>query len=131
MITSSSVIMPRSPWLASPGWTKWAGVPVEASVAAILRPTWPDLPMPVTITRPRALRIRSTAATNAIPRPSATASRSAVIPAAPASSVRTAEATNSLPCTLGCLSVLSGFDLAMGSSEGGAVGSTQIARTAP
>ena len=48
--------MPRSPWLASLGWTKKAGVPVEAKVAAILRPTWPDLPMPVTITRPRALR---------------------------------------------------------------------------
>jgi len=29
--------MPRSPWLASPGCTKNDGVPVEASVAAILR----------------------------------------------------------------------------------------------
>ncbi len=28
--TSASVIMPRSPWLASPGCTKKAGVPVEA-----------------------------------------------------------------------------------------------------
>ena len=37
MITSSGVIMPRSPWLASPGCTKKAGVPVEAKVAAILR----------------------------------------------------------------------------------------------
>ena len=46
--------MPRSPWLASAACTKKAGVPVEASVAAILRATWPDLPMPVTITRPRA-----------------------------------------------------------------------------
>ena len=44
--------MPRSPWLASAGWTKSAGVPVEASVAAILRATWPLLPMPVTTTRP-------------------------------------------------------------------------------
>ncbi len=34
---SCGVIMPRSPWLASPGWTYWAGVPVEAKVAAILR----------------------------------------------------------------------------------------------
>ena len=34
-------------------------MPVEAKVAAILRPIWPDLPMPVTITRPRAPRIRS------------------------------------------------------------------------
>ena len=48
------VIMPRSPWLASAAWTKNAGVPVEASVAAILRAMWPDLPMPVTIKRPRA-----------------------------------------------------------------------------
>jgi hypothetical protein len=30
-------IMPRSPWLASAGCTKCAGVPVEAKVAAILR----------------------------------------------------------------------------------------------
>ena len=42
--------MPRSPWLISPGWTKKALVPVEARVAAILLPMWPDLPMPVTTT---------------------------------------------------------------------------------
>ena len=48
----AGVIMPRSPWLASAGWTKSAGVPVEARVAAILRATWPLLPMPVTTTRP-------------------------------------------------------------------------------
>ena len=44
--------MPRSPWLASAGWTKLAGVPVDANVAAILRATWPLLPIPVTMTRP-------------------------------------------------------------------------------
>ena len=55
--TSPAVTMPRSPWLASPGWTKNAGVPVEASVAATLRPTWPLLPMPITTTRPRQARI--------------------------------------------------------------------------
>jgi hypothetical protein len=38
-MTSSDVIMPRSPWLASAAWTKKAGVPVEARVAAILRAT--------------------------------------------------------------------------------------------
>ena len=65
MMASSGVIMPRSPWLASLGCTKKAGVPVEANVAAILRPTWPDLPMPVTISRPRAAEIRSTAAMKA------------------------------------------------------------------
>ena len=62
-MTSSAVIMPRSPWLASAAWTKKAGVPVEAKVAAILRPIWPDLPSPVTISRPLAFRIRSAAAT--------------------------------------------------------------------
>ena len=31
-------------------------MPVDAKVAAILRPTWPDLPMPVTISRPLRLR---------------------------------------------------------------------------
>ena len=54
--------MPRSPWLASPGCTKNAGVPVEASVAAILPPIWPDLPMPVTTTRPSHASRRSAAA---------------------------------------------------------------------
>jgi len=39
--------------MASFTWMhKKAGVPVEASVAAILLPIWPDLPMPVTTTRP-------------------------------------------------------------------------------
>src|SRR5574340_1467034 len=52
MMTSLLVIMPRSPWLASPGCTKYAGVPVLDMVAAILRAMWPDLPMPLTITRP-------------------------------------------------------------------------------
>ena len=56
-ITSSFRIMPRSPWLASLGCTKNAGVPVDDNVAAIVWLTWPDLPMPVTITRPRTLRI--------------------------------------------------------------------------
>ena len=37
--TSWVPIMPRSPWLASPGWTKKAGVPVLARVAAIFPPT--------------------------------------------------------------------------------------------
>ena len=51
--TSPRATMPRSPWLASPGWTNIAGVPVDASVAAILRPTWPLLPIPISTTRPR------------------------------------------------------------------------------
>src|SRR3972149_1610007 len=50
--------MPTSPCTPSAGCRKYAGVPVEASVAAILRPTRPDLPMPVTITRPRQPRGR-------------------------------------------------------------------------
>ena len=58
---SPETTMPRSPWLASAGWTNRAGVPVEAKVAAILRATWPDLPIPVTITRPSAQASSSTA----------------------------------------------------------------------
>ncbi len=46
--------MPRSPWLASAGCTKKAGVPVEASVAAVFAAICPLLPMPVTMTRPSA-----------------------------------------------------------------------------
>ncbi len=61
--TSSKVIIPRSPWLASPGWTKNDGVPVLASVAAILPPMWPDFPIPITMTRPWQLNINSQALT--------------------------------------------------------------------
>src|SRR5262245_29899825 len=85
--------MPRSPWLASAAWTKKAGVPVEASVAAILRAMCPDLPMPVTINRPCACRMVSTAATKDAPSPSAMAAFSAARPSRPVSSVRSAEAT--------------------------------------
>ena len=52
--TSVRVIMPRSPCPASAGCMKKAGVPVLASVAAILPAIWPDLPMPVTTTLPLA-----------------------------------------------------------------------------
>src|SRR5829696_7269417 len=50
--------------MASAGCRKKAGVPVLASVAAILRQMMPDLPMPVTITRPLQPRISSTARAN-------------------------------------------------------------------
>ena len=59
--TSTGITMPRSPWLASAGCTNMAGVPVEASVAATLRPISPLLPMPITTTRPVAPRISDTA----------------------------------------------------------------------
>jgi len=58
---SARVTAPRSPWLASAGCTKCAGVPVDASVAAILRAMWPDFPIPLTITRPLTAMIVSTA----------------------------------------------------------------------
>ena len=54
--TSSRVIMPMSPWLASAACMKKEGVPVEASVAAIFPAMCPDLPMPLTMTRPRHSR---------------------------------------------------------------------------
>ena len=55
---------PRSPWIASAGCRKNAGVPVLVSVAAIFRQMMPDLPMPVRITRPRQSRSSSTARSN-------------------------------------------------------------------
>src|SRR4030088_3165054 len=91
MMTSSGVIMPRSPWLASAGWTKNEGLPVDANVAAILWPTWPDLPIPLTTTRPRAPRISSIAAAKGCPRPFCMAAASAEMPLPPASRVRKAE----------------------------------------
>ena len=42
------------------------GVPVLAKVAAILRAIWPDLPMPLTMTRPWQLRISASAAKFAV-----------------------------------------------------------------
>ena len=65
--TSTALIMPRSPWLASAGCTNIAGVPVDASVAAILRPTWPLLPMPITTTRPATSSISATARAKSSP----------------------------------------------------------------
>src|SRR5580698_6093725 len=105
-MTSSAVIMPRSPWLASAACTKNAGVPVEARVAAILRPTWPDLPMPVTMTRPRAVRIVSTAAANGAPSPLHIAAASAATPSPSVPSVRTAEAICGLVSALSALAAL-------------------------
>src|SRR5690606_32351645 len=61
---SSLVIVPKSPWLASPGWTKKDGEPVLARVAAIFFAIWPDFPMPVTMVRPRQLSIIVQALTN-------------------------------------------------------------------
>ena len=55
--TSSLVIMPRSPWVASAGWTKWAGVPVDAMVEAIFCEIKPDFPNPDTIRRPAHSKI--------------------------------------------------------------------------
>src|SRR5579859_5971468 len=86
---SCFVTMPRSPWLASAGWTYIAGVPVEARVAAILRPTWPLLPMPVTMTRPPSARVRmSRARGNSAPK------RAAMVVSASASAVSTRRATS-------------------------------------
>ena len=93
---SRAVIMPRSPWLASPGWTNCAGVPVEARVEAILCPTWPLLPMPVTITRPwscaRAIASTASAKAKSIVRASAAS------PAHSVSSTRRAAAMSPDSC---------------------------------
>src|SRR5829696_1564267 len=113
MMTSSAVIMPRSPWLASAAWTKNAGVPVEAKVAAILRPIWPDLPSPVTISRPLAFRIRSAAATNGARRSDCNAADSAAIPPPSASSVRRADWTAASAGSVPDDFAISGFGLAM------------------
>ena len=61
MTTSSLVIMPRSPWLASAGCIKKAGVPVLAKVEAILLPICPDFPIPLTTTLPWQCKMSSTA----------------------------------------------------------------------
>src|SRR5690349_14429528 len=65
--------MPRSPWIASAGCRKCAGVPVLESVAAIFWQMMPDLPIPVRMTRPRHSFSRSTARSNRSSRRSASA----------------------------------------------------------
>ena len=93
IIASSRAIMPRSPWLASLGWTKKAGVPVEARVAAILVAIWPDLPMPVTMTRPLMRRIVFRASTKGALRSPSKAVANAAKPCRSVAMVRTAERT--------------------------------------
>src|SRR2546422_4788313 len=72
MATSSLPTRPRSPCSESTGWRNEAGLPVEVSVAAILRAISPDLPTPETISRPVAFSSSRTAAEKAGPRRSAT-----------------------------------------------------------
>src|SRR5262245_17736927 len=109
-MTSPLPIIPRSPWLASPGCTKKAGVPVDAKVDAIFRPTCPDFPMPVTMTRPCAARITSTAAANDALRPSRNAAPSASTPLPSASRVRSADSIAA--CALSLVAP-AGFGFAM------------------
>src|SRR5579871_109707 len=65
--TSPLEAFPMSPWRASAGLKKRAGVPVEERVAAIFWPTSPDFPMPVTTTRPLDLRMSFTALSKEAP----------------------------------------------------------------
>ena len=85
--------MPRSPWLASAGWRKKAGCPVEDSVEAILRAIWPLLPMPVTATRPVAWRMIATLLPKAADSRVANDACRALRPSISASRVWRAEAT--------------------------------------
>src|SRR5437899_8698481 len=70
--TSSGPTMPRSPCKESTGCRNDAGVPVDVSVAAILRAIRPDLPTPDTMTRPRAAASSRTAVATGGPSRSAT-----------------------------------------------------------
>src|SRR5262249_44582429 len=120
--------MPRSPWLASAGCTKNDGVPVGASVAAILRPTWPDLPIPETITRPREPLIRSTAWVKAAPSAPRIAAEIAVTPPASASSVRRAESTAARSCWSNVSKVCALGSAIAGSAPRFRFGKSRIAR---
>src|ERR1700679_93510 len=109
--------MPRSPWPASAACTKKAGVPVEANVAAILRAIWPDLPSPVTMTRPLACRIRSVARAKAAPRSDRSAASIAAMPLPSASRVRKADWTAALTGSVPVGLAISGFEAGMRGSE--------------
>src|SRR5438876_10455356 len=92
MATSSLPTRPRSPCSESTGWRNEAGLPVEVSVAAILRAISPDLPTPETISRPVAFSSSRTAAEEAGPRRSATRR----IASAPRASTRRPRSASSL-----------------------------------
>ena len=62
-------------WDDQPARLQMLADQVEAKVAAILRPTWPDLPRPLTISLPLHWKIRVIACSKAVPRLSASASR--------------------------------------------------------
>ncbi len=79
--TSLAVSMPRSPCSASAACRKNDGDPVLANVAAIFRPISPDLPSPVTTTRPLQACKSSTAF-------SKRASRRSISPAIASASIR-------------------------------------------
>src|SRR3954469_3679937 len=85
--------------MASAGCRKNAGVPVLVSVAAILRQMMPDLPIPVTITRPAHCLSSWTAASN-LPSTRLTSAR---IAAASVSSTLRASARSAIGRHLGLL----------------------------
>ena len=66
--TSSAPTIPRSPCTLSTGCRNMAGVPVDVNVAAIFRPTRPDLPTPAMMTRPRHAASNCTARTKSSPK---------------------------------------------------------------
>ena len=55
MAQSFFVIIPKSPWLASLGWIKNDGEPIDERVEEILDPTWPLFPIPEIIIFPLTL----------------------------------------------------------------------------
>ena len=98
---SSGVIIPKSPWLASAGWTKAEGVPVEARVELILRAICPDFPIPDKITRPFVASMASTA-------PSKSAGKCAAKAiTASASIFKTRAAVSRIAANLSCCVIIS------------------------
>ncbi|GMV48077.1 MAG: hypothetical protein AMXMBFR66_34750 [Pseudomonadota bacterium] len=110
-----------SPWPASAGCTKNAGVPVEASVAAILRPTWPLLPTPITTTRPRQANTAAAARAKSAPAPSRRRAASSSRPRASISKVRAASASARAASKAGAS--------AMGNYDRGILGKRRAAAT--
>ena len=102
--TSLLVIIPRSPWAASTAWTKRAGVPSEAKVAASFRPIRPDFPTPIKMTCPSQLRIICIAETNEVSKVLASLSSAA---ASLAITARANMRVVSLPAIEGCESICS------------------------
>ena len=103
MTTSSAVIMPRSPWLASLGWMKKEGVPVDERVERNLAADVARLAHAGSRNAAPGVPDQLEGDDEVLPEEPRIADASAVTPPASASNVRSAEFIRGCPRPVSCL----------------------------